>query len=118
MSRHIYRQCKYCGEFHDIAAWPDNHREPPPARSSLAAPFVDRDGLDDLWHPHDNNHYDSKAAFRAATKAAGAEEVGNEVQKDNRTFDKVTKDDVAKSVSMLREGYKPGQQSTASEGWN
>lgn len=118
MARTVYRRCRYCGDLHNVAAWPDNHREPPPARSHLAAPAIDRDGLDDLWHPHNGQIYDSKSEFRKVTRAAGAEEVGNEIQTDNRTWDKVTKDDVAQSVAMLEQGYKPGQTETAAEGWN
>jgi hypothetical protein len=118
MPRTTYRRCKYCHEWHDVANWPANHLDPAPQRSHLAAPRIDRDGLDDLWHPHNGKHYDSKSEFRKVTKASGGEEVGTETQRDNRTWDKVTKDDVAQSVAMLQQGYKPGQSETASEGWN
>lgn len=119
MPRVTYRRCKYCEEWHDVANWPDNHRDPPPLRSHLAAPRIDRDGLDDLWHPHDGKLYDSKSAFRAVTKAAGAEEVGTSTQRDNRTFEKVTKDEVAQAAAMVSQGYKPGVSDTAkSDGWS
>lgn len=118
LMRTTYRKCKYCGEFHATNAWPDNHRDPPKARSHLSAPMIDRDGLDDLWHPHNGQLYDSKSAFRAATKAAGGEEVGNETQTDNRVTNKVTHDEVAQAVSMVSQGYKPKTTETASEGWS
>lgn len=118
MARTTYRRCKYCEQWHDVANWPDNHREPPPKRSHLSAPHVDRDGLDDLWHPSDGKHYDSKSAFRAATKRSGGEEVGNDVQRDTRKMDTVTPDEVAKATAMVSQGYKPGVHGTGSEGWS
>lgn len=118
MARTTYRKCKYCGEFHATNDWPDNHRDPPPARSHLSAPAIDRDGLDDLWHPVDGKRYDSKHAFRQTTRASGGDEVGNEVQKDQRRMDKVTHDEVAKAAAMVSQGYKPATTGTASEGWS
>ncbi len=119
MPRTTYRRCKYCEQWHDIANWPDNHRDEAPKRSHLAAPRIDRDGLDDLWHPVDGKLYDSKSAFRQTTKASGGEEVGNEVQRDTRKMDTVTKDEVQKAAAMVSQGYKPGVHGTASsEGWS
>lgn len=118
MARHTYRQCKYCGDFHDVSNWPANHMDPAPQRSHLPAPRIDRDGIDDLWHPHDGKHYDSKSAFRRVTKQSGGEEVGNEVQRDTRSMDTVTKDEVQKAAAMVSQGYKPGVHGTGSEGWS
>lgn len=50
----------------------------PVKRSSLPCPHLIRDGIDDMWHPATGKHYDSKAAFRAATKASGCIEVGDD----------------------------------------
>lgn len=38
------------------------------------------DSMPNLWHPGDGKHYDSKSAFRRATKSLGLEEVGNDRQ--------------------------------------
>lgn len=50
-------------------------------RSPLPSPMVIRDslgGLNGLVHPATGERYDSKAAFRAETKARGLTEVGND----------------------------------------
>lgn len=48
-------------------------------RSGLPCPMVIRDDLGQhLLHPATGEHYDSKAAFRAATKASGCVEMGND----------------------------------------
>lgn len=36
-----------------------------------------QDTMDRTWHPGDGRFYDSKSAFRRATKALGLEEVGD-----------------------------------------
>ncbi len=41
--------------------------------------YVIRDEMDPLRHMADNKMYTSKAKFRAATRAAGCQEYGNEV---------------------------------------
>jgi hypothetical protein len=76
------------------------------------------DTMDALWHPHDGRLYESKSEFRAITKASGGEEVGNDMQADNRKADPVTRDDVGQAISMLNQGYKPNVTETASEGWS
>lgn len=111
-----YRRCKLCGELHALNAWPDNHRDLPPQRSTLPSPSVIRDGLDDLWHPMDGKTYDSKAIFRRVTKEKGGIEVGNDEQKDTRFTDVVTVDEVARAKSMVDQGYRPSPaQATAQE---
>lgn len=35
------------------------------------------DSMPNLWHPGDGKHYDSKSAFRRATKALGLQEIGD-----------------------------------------
>ena len=44
-----------------------------------SAPSVISDTMDPTRHMADGKHYTSKSAFRAATKAAGCVEIGNEV---------------------------------------
>jgi hypothetical protein len=46
--------------------------------SDCAAPHVIRDQMDALRHMADGKMYDSKSAFRKATKAAGCVEVGDQ----------------------------------------
>lgn len=50
------------------------------SRSGNTAPHVIRDTMDPTLHMADGKLYDSKRAFRAATKAAGCIEIGT--QKD------------------------------------
>jgi hypothetical protein len=35
--------------------------------------------MPNLWHPGDGKHYDSKSAFRRATKSLGLQELGNDM---------------------------------------
>lgn len=113
MSRARYRRCRACGEHHWTDAWPANHVEPIPERSALPAPMLALDTMDALWHPHDGRYYESKSEFRSITKASGGEEVGNDVQTDNRKVDTVTKEEVAQAIQMVNQGYKPKIQSEA-----
>jgi hypothetical protein len=117
-----FRRCRACGEYHWTDKWPDNHVEPVPERSALPAPMLALDTMDALWHPHDGRKYESKSEFRAVTKAAGGEEVGNDVQTDNRRVDRVTKDEVAQAIQMVKQGYKPQVDTAttpiASDGWH
>ena len=47
MTRKTYRKCKFCGDFHDVDNWPDNHREwVPDNRSELASPSVINGSVD------------------------------------------------------------------------
>jgi len=118
MSRATYRRCRACGEYHWSDNWPANHVEPRPERSALPAPMLALDSIDPTWHPHDGHYYDSKSQFRAITKASGGEEVGNDVQSDNRKYEPVSRDDVGEAIQMLNQGYKPSVTDAASEGWS
>lgn len=106
-----FRICKLCGELHALNAWPDNHREMPPARSMLPSPNVVRDGLDDLFHPMNNQRYDSKREFSRVTSQLGGIEVGNEVQKDTRYLDTASEADVAEAYHKVEQGYVPHLES-------
>lgn len=102
-----YRICKLCGDMHDLANWPHNHRDLPPARSHLSTPYFISDQIDDLWHPTDGNIYDSKSKFREITRINGREEIGTDIQPDNRYYDTVTSAEVAEAMHMVEQGYKP-----------
>lgn len=78
MARATYRQCKYCGQFHNVADWPDNHRDPAPPRSHLSIPAVISDYMPPGEHPYDGRTYESKSGWRKANRAGGYIEVGND----------------------------------------
>jgi hypothetical protein len=118
MSRATFRRCRACGDYHWTDNWPANHVEPRPERSALPSPMLHRDQMAPLWHPHDGRHYESKAEFRAVTKASGGIEMGNDVQRDTRTNAAVTRDEVGQAIQMVNQGYKPGITETAAEGWS
>ncbi len=80
--------------------------------------MIIRDVIEPLWHPADGKYYESKSEFRAIARDNGLIEVGNEVQKDTRVYDEVTKDDVGQAVQMVNQGYKPKVGGEGSEGWN
>lgn len=105
-----YRRCKLCGDLHAVNAWPDNHRDIGPQRSTLPSPSVIRDGLDDLWHPMVGRKFDSKSEFRQVTKDNGGIEVGTDVQKDLRYDNTVSIDEVAQAKAMVDQGYRPTVQ--------
>lgn len=74
-----YRVCKFCGECHDVANWPDNHREwAPDNRSDLAAPMVIRDEMAPLQGQHNGQIFTSKRAMRQSYREHGVVEVGND----------------------------------------
>lgn len=53
----------------------------PPLDATGRAPMVVSDGLADVLNPADGKRYDSKRAYYRAVRAAGAEIVGNETQR-------------------------------------
>jgi hypothetical protein len=74
-----YRLCKVCGDIHDVAQWPDNHREwVPDNRSDLAAPMLIRDSMDAVQSMLDGKMYDSKRGLRKTYREAGVIEVGDD----------------------------------------
>lgn len=79
-----FRLCKICGDLHDVYDWPDNHRDEPPPRSELAAPFLISDnleslgGLNGVQNQADGKFYTSKAKLRSDYKARGMVEMGND----------------------------------------
>jgi hypothetical protein len=74
-----YRICKVCGDLHDVAMWPDNHREwMPDLRSDLAAPMLIRDSMDPVKSMLDGKMYDSKRHLRRTYREGGVVEVGDD----------------------------------------
>ena len=77
--RTTYRLCKICDELHDVANWPDNHREwIIDNRSDLAAPMVIRDSMDAVKSMLDGKMYESKRGLRQTYREAGVTEVGDD----------------------------------------
>lgn len=76
------RVCKYCGDLHEVSRWPDNCKDNGWPRSDLPAPYLISDnlpgGVNGLYHHAAQKKFDSKAAFRRATKDHGCIELGNE----------------------------------------
>lgn len=64
-------------------------------------PQIISDTMEALIHPITGKRMDSKSAFRAVTRAHGCEEVGNEVQRDTRSFDYTSGADVAEAIRQL-----------------
>lgn len=95
------------GEWVDVTGY-----RPPPRKT----PYIVRDSMDALLNHANGQMYDSKSAFRRATKEAGYEEVGNDApltlppapEPDLRA-------DVAHAIDMLNQGYQPGPLETVSE---
>lgn len=84
-------------------------------RSSLPAPMIIRDTLDDVKNPVDGKIYDSKSAYYQAVKAAGCEIVGNEAEKMmDRPAPRsdVSRDDIDAALHKMKQGYKPAPLET------
>lgn len=87
-------------------------------RSDLPAPRLNLDTMSPLWHPANGKTYDSKSEFREITRLNGSEEVGNEVQTENRPGSDLTRAEVGEAVRKVKEGYRPSVSETAKDGWN
>lgn len=76
------RRCKVCGGWHPMDRWPGNCMPEQPQRSDLPMPYVISDtlpgGVNGLYHHAALRKFDSKSAYRRATKERGCIEVGNE----------------------------------------
>ncbi len=110
MARETYRKCKYCGDWHGLSDWPDNHRDPEPERSLLAAPHVISDTMAPVQSMGDGKLYDSKSAIRAHYKRDGFTEIGNERPKPKakvRPDSQKIADSVDKALARLKRGEKP-----------
>lgn len=66
-----FKRCPDCQDFHDVHAWPDNHRRPD---EKLSAPMVLSDSMEPVQSMLDGKMYDSKAALRATYRPSGNKE--------------------------------------------
>jgi hypothetical protein len=89
------------------------------ARSSLPAPYVIGDHLDDVQNPADGKIYESKSNYYRAVKEAGCEIVGNEAQKMVETHSEprsnVATSEIGEALRKVKEGYKPAPLETDPE---
>ena len=76
------RMCKSCGDWHYLNRWPHNCLPEKPARSEFPAPAIHSDsfgnGVNGMFHHAALRRFDSKSAFRRATREHGCEEVAGE----------------------------------------
>lgn len=68
-------------ENYDLIVWSPIKPTPPRVRPANVAPYVISDTMDLTQHMATGRHVDSKSEFRKMTRAAGCEEVGNEIQR-------------------------------------
>ena len=76
--RTFHRLCRYCGELHQLDAWPHNCLPPAPNRSELAAPSVINGALADVRNPINGQIYTCKRTYERDVRAAGCVIMGNE----------------------------------------
>lgn len=100
--RHIWHN----GDWLDVTDLP---------RRPRVGPYIIRDCMDAAVHPATGETMDSKSAFRAATRAAGLVEIGNDaIAPAPPAYDPADlKGDVAKAITMLEQGYVPPPVETA-----
>ena len=77
------RICKFCGDLHEVARWPDNCKDNVPyQRSDYPSPALRHDrlpgGVNGMVNHADGRRYDSKSAYYAAVRASGCEIVGDD----------------------------------------
>ena len=98
----MQRMCKVCGDWHDLdEPWPDKCA--PKARTS--AFYVISDTMQPLKHMGTGEVLDSKAKFRAATRASGCVELGNEAIKPRvpiKLDSGKRREDIQKTIYHLR----------------
>ena len=95
-----YRICPDCGDMHDLADWPDNHRRPDEV---LAAPLVVSDDMPPGQHPWDMRTYDSKSGWRKANRQGGYIEVGNDPQRLKPKKRSHDKQGITKAIKKAKE---------------
>lgn len=82
----------------------------PPLHEADDAPHLIRDGMDATWHPADGKLYDSKHRFRAATKAAGCIEVGDQKNFGGRKkVETLSRDQRARDIKYAIEKLRASQ---------
>lgn len=91
MGRHIYKFID--GEWVEVSGKPDIE----------AKVYIHTDEMPSLINHADGKRYDSKSRFRAATRAAGGYEVGNDTMNNRREHDpKGVREDIHRSINRLR----------------
>lgn len=104
MSRYIWMD----GDWHEVSR---ETRRP-------KFPSIIRDHMEPLKHMATGEIMDSKSAFRAATKAAGCVELGNDapIGPPPRQIDrKVLREDIAQAISELEQGRPAPRPVSAGE---
>lgn len=78
MPRATYRLCRNCGQMHDITTWPEDHRDPEPARSDFPSPGFIRDEMEPVQSMATGKLHTSKSGIRAEYRRLGMVEIGND----------------------------------------
>lgn len=119
MARDTLRRCPACGGLHWLSAWPDNHRDAEPQRSTLPAPMVISDTIDPVRSMADGKEYTSKSALRSTYKPSGNPdgisyvEVGNEVV-GGKPAPKTDEKAIQASLQKALARYERGERVTPS----
>lgn len=89
--------------------WKCGHWVPRISRAVGQGPNIIRDTMDPLKHMGNGRTYDSKSAFRQASKALGLVEIGNETPKPRQTMidRKSIRADIHTAIQQLEQGYRP-----------
>lgn len=104
--------CPDCGELHDKAAWPDNHRRPDEV---LATPNVIRDDMPPARSMANGQIYDTKSGIRSTYRPDGNpqrrqyEEIGNDPARHKphqraKPDKKAIRDSIEKGKARLARG--------------
>src|SRR5262245_29132968 len=100
----MQRKCKHCPDWHDLdEPWPEKCA--PKAKTS--AFFVISDTMQAMKHHGTGEIIDSKAKFRAATRASGCIEIGTESIKPRAPIKLDSgkrREDIQKTIYHLRNG--------------
>lgn len=76
----------------------------PLCSGEAASPHVIRDGMDATWHPATGETFESKSAFRKATRRAGCLEIGEQAgYGQGREAPRLSRDDRARDVKRAIE---------------
>jgi hypothetical protein len=98
------RFCKVCRDWHALdEPWPEACivREPS-GRSSLPMPMVISDNMQPGVHPYDMRTHDSKASWRAANRAGGYVEVGNDPQRFRKPQPKIDRAGIRETLKQAK----------------
>ena len=100
------RCCRYCGDLHEVGAWPDNCKDNPWPKGDYPAPMIMNatlGGGDGLINPVDGKRYANRRQFEAEVQAHGCTVTGGEfVKPPSRTpSDADIVGDIKKSLDQL-----------------